>query len=175
MEERLKQASQNGARVIIIRAGDFIGANAPSTWVRQLIKPGKHGYTVSAAGPVDLPHSWAYLPDIARTVVELVTQMPQLPAYNVFHFKGYQCSFAEIAETIRQSTGKVVKIKALPWWLFRTFSPFSKLFRGLLELRYLWDKPVNLSDAKLRDTLKNPLPFTPLGEALIESGITSRS
>jgi len=45
------------------------------------------------------------------------------------------------------------------------------LFRGLLEMRYLWRRQVNLDDAKLRRTLGKPVPHTPLPRALAELGL----
>jgi nucleoside-diphosphate-sugar epimerase len=174
MEERLEQASQGGARIIVIRAGDFIGPNAASTWIGQLLKHDKLGYTLNTTGPVELPHTWAYLPDVAQTVAELAEMKDQLNAYNVFHFKGYQASFAQMAQTIHTTTSENVTIKKFPWWLLRLVSPFSTLFRGLLEMRYLWNKPVNLSDKKLISVLKKPVPHTPLGEALLNSGVVTK-
>lgn len=171
MEERLELASKRGATVIVVRCGDFIGTQSPSTWIRQLIKPTSRGYTVSATGPVDLEHTWAYLPDVAQTVAELVAKQHALGAHNVFHFKGYRMSFNQMAETIRQTTGKKVKVNRFPWWAVRLVSPFSTLFKSLLEMRYLWNNVVNMSDDKLTATLGKPVPHTPLGEALLQSGI----
>jgi nucleoside-diphosphate-sugar epimerase len=171
MEERLQLAAQRGAKVIVVRCGDFIGTHAPSTWIRQLIKPNSQGYTLSAPGPVELQHTWAYLPDVGQTVAELVAKQKALSAYNVFHFKGYRITFNEMAEAIRSATGKKVVIKAFPWWAIRLMSPFFTLFRSLLEMRYLWNEMVNLSDDKLRVTLGKSVPHTPLGEALLQSGI----
>jgi nucleoside-diphosphate-sugar epimerase len=171
MEERLQLASQRGAKVIIIRCGDFIGSHSPSTWVQQLIKPNAAGYTLSAPGPDQLMHTWAYLPDVAQTVAELVANQDKMHAFNVFHFKGYRTTFVEMAKVIEKTTGKKVVIKRFPWWAIHLMSPFSTLFRSLLEMRYLWNQEVNLSDDKLRATLGKPLPHTPLGQALVRSGV----
>ena len=171
MEERLRLAAQRGAKVIVVRCGDFIGTHAPSTWIRQLIKPNSKGYSLSVPGPAGLQHTWAYLPDVAQTVAELVAKQKELSAYNVFHFKGYRVTFNEIAEAVRSATGKKVVMKNFPWWAIRLMSPFSTLFRSLVEMRYLMNEVVNLSDDKLRAILGKPVPHTPLGEALLQSGI----
>ena len=71
MERRLLAASKSGARVLIVRAGDFFGPQAGNNWFSQgLIKPGKSVRTVSNPGLKGVGHQWAYLPDIARTMVE---------------------------------------------------------------------------------------------------------
>ena len=171
MEERLKLAAQRGAKVIVIRCGDFIGINAYSTWIQQLVKRNSKGYALYAPGPVQLPHTWAFLPDAAQTVAELVDSKDELHGYNMFHFKGYQVSFNEMAQIIGNTTGRPVALKKFPWWAVRLIAPFSTLFRSLIEMRYLWNNEVNLADDKLRATLGNPVPHTPLAEALVQSGV----
>ena len=71
MERRLFAASNHGARVLIVRAGDFFGPKAGNSWFSQgLVKPGKSVRTVSNPGRKGVGHQWAYLPDVARTMVE---------------------------------------------------------------------------------------------------------
>jgi len=174
METRLKRASENGAQVIILRAGNFIGAPARSTWLTHLIKPVSDGYKISAAGPRDLKHAWAYLPDMARTIAELLARKAALPAFNVFHFKGYLASFTDIAAAIQQVTDRKVAMKSFPWWWLRLGAPFSPWIRSLFEMRYLWNSEVHLNDGKLAGLLNGALPHTPLADALLQAGLIER-
>ncbi len=169
MERRLQQATERGARAIVIRAGDYIGANAGSTWMRQLIKRTRRGYTLTTPSPRDLPHTWAYLPDMARVVADLAEKKDQLPAYSVFHFKGYQVTFNEIAQAITEASGEAVTMKRFPWWPLRLIAPFSELFKGLVDMGYLWETEINLCDDKLRGVVD--VWQTPLADALVESGL----
>lgn len=89
MENRLKLATTNGARVIVLRMGDFIGKDANSTWLKQLIKPGKKIISLTATGSRTIKHSWANLPDAANTVVQLLERQAELEAFSEFNFKGY--------------------------------------------------------------------------------------
>ena len=173
MEERLQQATQRGARVIIVRAGDFIAAGAKSAWMQSLIKRTKQGYALSAPSERSLIHSWAYLPDLARTVAALVAQQGALPPFSVFHFRGYRLSFDDLAQAIRTATGQPVVLKAFPWWLLRLVTPFSTFVRSLFEMRYLWKHELNLLDKKLRAVLKQPIAHTPVAQALLESGLVA--
>lgn len=172
-EARLLLAAQRGARVIILRCGDFIGADAPSTWMQHLVKPGKQGYTVSATGNPSLPHTWAYLPDVAQVVSRLLAMGPELAAFEVCHFKGLEFSFQELAETVQKISGKPVRLKKFSWAFFKMFAAFSRLFSGLLEMRYLWDQQVHLSDRKLRGLLQQPVSYTPLDKVLPASGLVT--
>ncbi|MEJ2346601.1 MAG: hypothetical protein P8076_05510 [Gammaproteobacteria bacterium] len=99
----------------------------------------------------------------------------ELPAWSVFHFGGQRLSFNAIAETLRTVSGQPVKVKQFPWWAVRLMAPFSVLFRGLLEMRYLWYREVSLDDRKLRQTLGNAVPHTPLEQALTEMGLVGNA
>jgi len=171
MEQRLQQAAGNGARVIIVRAGDFIAPGAESAWLQVLLKQGRDGYTLLAPGPRELPHTWAYLPDLAHAAVQLLQRCEDLPAFNVFHFRGHRVSLVEIAEAVRQASGRPVKLRAFPWWALRLAAPFSEMFRGLLEMRYLWRRQVNMEGGKLEAALAGGMVHTPLSRALLEAGL----
>lgn len=171
MEQRLQRASENGAQVIILRMGDFIGSGAPSTWLGHLIKGAKQTYSLATTGPRDLSHTWAFLPDASRTFTDLVQIKEDLAAFNVFHFRGYESSFEDMADAIQQASGKKVKLGSFPWFVLRLLAPFNATFHGLVEMRYLWNKEVKLSQDKLEKTLAKSIPHTPLSQALLESGI----
>ncbi|MDH5359145.1 MAG: NAD-dependent epimerase/dehydratase family protein [Gammaproteobacteria bacterium] len=171
MEQRLQCAAQNGARVIIVRAGDFIGAGTASAWLPQLLKRSSRGYNLSLPGAKNLKHSWAYLPDLAQTVAALIEQRQSLSAFNEFHFKGYQCSLEQMASIIEQATSMPVRTRVFPWFVIRLMAPFSALYRGLYEMRYLWQAEINLCEEKLVSQLNEPLPRTPLPRALQDAGL----
>lgn len=170
MEARLKVASANGARIIIIRMGDFIGENLSSDWFQHLIKSAKKGYVLSAAGKPDLIHTWAYLPDVGRTVAELVDSPAVLDAFSVFHFKGYQASFNDIAQAMERASGKAVTMNRFPWMALQLMSPLNKMFREMLEMRYLWIQEISLDETRLVAVLGKAVSHTPLDQALLESG-----
>src|SRR6516162_6144194 len=70
MERRLETFSSRGGRVLIVRAGDFFGPDAKNNWFSQgLIRPGLPVTKISYPGARGVGHSWAYVPDVARTIV----------------------------------------------------------------------------------------------------------
>ena len=170
MEVRLKTAASNGAKVIIIRCGDFIGTGAQS-WLQHLVKPSGKGYVLQAASDPALVHSYAYLPDVARVAVKLVANVNDYANFNVFHFKGYRVNFHDIASAIEAATGRPVKLGAFPWSIVKIVQFFSPMMRSLVEMRYLWQSEMNLSDNKLESYLGQPVNYTPLDEAMLESGL----
>jgi len=168
MEESLRVAAMRGAKVVILRMGDFIAPNSQSSWLSQLIKANKHGVSIASPGPATIKHSWAYVPDAACVVVQLIALLDTLPAFNVFHLKGLRMSISDIASAIETATGKAVRINNFPWWIMKLGSPFSVMFRGLLEMRYLWNEEVHMSDQSLRQLLPNKIPETDFARILLD-------
>lgn len=171
MERRLFEASTKGARVLIVRAGDFFGAKAGSSWFSQgLLKPGKPVGTISYPGAPGVAHQWAYLPDVAQTMVELLARREQLDAFACFHMAGHlDTDGTQMARAIQrvvvQHTGREPRVSRFPWWLITVASPFVVTFREMLEMRYLWEKPLYMDNARLVQVLGRE-PHTPLDDAL---------
>ena len=59
---------------------------------------------------------------------------------------------------------------SFPWIALQVMSPFSKMFKGLIEMRLLWMQEINLDETRLGNPLGKAIPRTPLAQALIESG-----
>lgn len=171
MEARLRLASERGARVLILRCGNFIGAHVSGSWLAHLLRHSRRGYVLSTTGPRDLKHAWAYLPDVAQTVVALLARSESLPAFSVFHYRGCEAGFADIAGTVRAKTGERVRFRRFPWWLLRLAAPFSPWFRSLVEMRYLWEADIRLDETALTQALGAAAPRTPFGDALEAAGL----
>lgn len=171
MEQRLEQASREGVPVLIVRAGDFFGASAANSWFSQgLVKPGKALTSVTYPGKPDVGHSWAYLPDLARTIAALAERSGELGAFEVFHFGGHWFERGiEIAEATRRVAGAAsAPIRSFPWFALRFLAPFVETLREMLEMRYLWRVALRLDNRKLVRFLGEE-PHTPLDEALRET------
>lgn len=171
MEARLRAASGQGVQVVIVRAGDFFGPQAGNNWFSQgLVRPGRPVSSISNPAAPGAGHQWAYLPDVARTMVELLARRGALPAFASFHMAGHwDATGREMAEAIQRvvarRTGKTPRIGALPWWLLDLASPFVTTFREMREMRYLWRQPVRMDNARLVATLGRE-PHTPLDDAV---------
>lgn len=171
MERRLQDFAEQGGRVIIVRAGDFFGPQAGNNWFAQgLIKPNRAVKTISNPGQAGVGHQWAYLPDVARTMVTLIAMRETLPAFATFHMDGHwDRDGTQMAQAIQrvvvQHGGPRPKISAFPWWLMPVVALFNETVKELLEMRYLWQTPVRMDNAKLRALLGQE-PHTPLDEAV---------
>jgi nucleoside-diphosphate-sugar epimerase len=171
MEARLRQATLRGARVIIVRAGDFFGPHAANSWFAQgVLTAGRPVAVVNRPGDPGVGHEWSYLPDVARTMVELLARRQRLEPFANFHMAGHWDADgtelpAAIQRVLTQHAVKAPRIRQFPWWLIRLASPFVTTFREMLEMRYLWRQPLRMSNAHLVAVLERE-PHTPLEQAI---------
>jgi nucleoside-diphosphate-sugar epimerase len=171
MERRLAAASKNGARVLIVRAGDFFGPEAGNNWFSQgLVKPGRPVTTVTNPGRPGVGHQWSYIPDVARTMIELLARRESLEPFATFHMAGHWdadgSQFVEALQRVAAGrNGRKPRVAAFPWWLLTLAFPFNTTFREMREMRYLWREQVRMGNARLIAALGRE-PHTPLDEAI---------
>ncbi len=168
MERRLAQATDEGVRTLVVRAGDFFGPRSGNSWlaqgmlplpgpVRRVFDPGRPG----------IGHAWAYLPDLAETMVRLLEREDELADFDVFNFGGsWFADNRDFADAIRRAAGRPkAPIHRFPWPMVHALAPFNETFREMREMIYLWRRPLRLLDGKLRGFL-GTVPETPIEEAL---------
>jgi nucleoside-diphosphate-sugar epimerase len=153
-----------------VRAGDFFGPRTGNSWFAQgLVKPGKPVERIANPAAPGVGHQWAYLPDVAATMVALIERRGELEPFARFHMNGHwdqdgTAMCAAIARVVAQHGGRA-RIGRFPWWLVRLAAPFNATLRELCEMRYLWRQPVRLDNARLVDVL-GAEPHTPLDVAV---------
>jgi nucleoside-diphosphate-sugar epimerase len=170
LERRLRAAADEGLRVLVLRAGDFYGPAAPGA-LGWLVMHGKGRVTgLFQPGPGDVGHAYAYLPDLAETMARLLDADDRLARYDVFHFRGhYLDRNAEFGAAMRRVTRNPrLPVRPFPWIVVWAAAPFNETFRELLEMRYLWRRPIGLANGKLVSFLGEE-PHTPLDQALAAS------
>ena len=174
MERRLRVAAEQGdAPVIIVRAGDFFGGSRANSWFSQaMVTPGKPISSMTYPGKRGIGHQWAYLPDVAETMIRLIEKGDELPAFAVYHMRGHwDGDGRQMVDAVQRVVGHKVKVKAFPWWFVPLAAPFVPFTRELLEMSYLWDVPLEMRNDKLLTVLGEE-PHTPIDEA-IRSSLTS--
>jgi len=171
MERRLFAFTRSSGRAVIVRAGDFFGPKAANNWFSQgLVKPGQPVKIVSNPGRRGVGHLWSYLPDVGRTMVELLARRDSLDAFSAFHMGGHwDADGRQMVEAIRRvvsrQTGVCPRIASFPWWLLALASPFVETFREMREMRYLWRQPIKMDNSRLKSLLGRE-PHTPLDDAV---------
>ncbi|KPD11698.1 epimerase [Phaeobacter sp. 11ANDIMAR09] len=154
------------AQVILLRAGDFLDTEASGNWFDAMITAKLSKGLFVSPGRADIPHSWAYLPDLAQAAVGLAERRSELPPFLDLPFAGFTLSAQEMLAILNMHLRRPAKLKQMSWLPLQLARPFWPMGRCLLEMRYLWDTPHRLS----HDLLQQLLPgfqATPPEKALL--------
>ena len=173
LEQRLEQAAPE-VPSLILRAGDFFGPGARSSWFAQaMVAPGKPVRRIvnPARGG---GHSWAYLPDLAETFARLLDRPERLRPFERVQFEGlYDDTGMRMVDAIRRVGGRKVPVYGFPWWAMRLLAPFASFPREAAEIAPVWQHPMRFDNTRLVELIGSE-PRTPLDEAmwatLIEMG-----
>ncbi len=153
------------ARVLILRCGDFLDTEASGNWFDKILTARLAGGRLTYPGPTDIPHAWAYLPDVARAAVALAAQADKLPRFADIPFPGYTLTGTEMRAALEKVTGREIRLSRMSWLPLRLAAPVWPLGRHLVEMSYLWRKPHSLDGTAFRGWLPE-FHDTPLEEAL---------
>ncbi|MBP0437748.1 NAD(P)H-binding protein [Tianweitania sediminis] len=166
MEHRLERASAT-TPVLILRAGDFFGADARQSWFTQAMAPGGAPLkrilkpVVGRSG-----HAWAYLPDLASTFVQLMNMGSALRPFERVQFEGvWDADGTMMVEAIRSVVAKRMPVWGFPWWAMGLAAPFGGFPREAWELRTHWQHSMRLDNQRLLALLGKE-PRTPLLQAV---------
>lgn len=174
LEQRLQAHAEAGGQAIIVRAGDFFGPHAGNNWFGGgMVTAGKPVGRILNPGKPGIGHQWAYVPDVARTMLMLLTRRDELESFACYHFGGHwdadgMTMATSIQDVVAAAGGKKPTITALPWWALQVAGLFNETMRELQEMRYLWNMPVRLDNSKLVALLGSE-PHTPLDEAVAKT------
>jgi len=100
---RATQASAGTGRLrsVVLRAGDFHGQGSGSWFDQLIVKKLAQGRLVYP-GPADVPHAWAYLPDLARAFTAVAERALQGPLGPTCHtrlpFAGHTLTGAQLLD-----------------------------------------------------------------------------
>jgi nucleoside-diphosphate-sugar epimerase len=171
---REESEREGGVQTVVLRAGDYFGGTGTGSWFDQasISKLSKGVFT--AAGPVNLVHEWAYLPDFAQAFVQLATVRENLYQFENLNFPSHPVTEMQMKAAIEAATGKSLKLAHLPWWLLRAIGLVNPMMRALVEMSYLRFEPHRLVSSRLQ-SLIGTVPHTPfhqaVRQALIDQGV----
>ncbi|MFD7627726.1 NAD-dependent epimerase/dehydratase family protein [Streptomyces sp. NPDC059851] len=134
---------QGRIKAVEVRASDFFGPGVTDGGhlAARVVPALLRGRPVSILGDPDAPHSWTYLPDVARTLVEAAAEerawgrpwhVPTGPARSVREMVGLLADRAGTAP---------VAVRRIPPAVLGAASLFSPLLRELKEVRHQFDRP----------------------------------
>ncbi len=167
-------AERDGVRTVILRAGDFYGGDKPESWFDLMILKDAKKNVFAWPGPWNLPHAFAYLPDLAKAFVALAERRETLARFDRFHFAGHTLTGEQMHAAAEAATGRKLRRKNVNWMLIRTAGLFMPVMREVVKMSYLWRTGHSLDGSKLERTV-GPVAITPpsqaIAEALVDLGI----
>lgn len=165
MAEELLQAHRKGrVRVAIGRASDFFGPGVGQSAVgARVFRPALHGRTVNVLGDVKLPHTYAYIPDIARGLVILGQRDEALG--EVWHLPGPETvTTQEFLAMVFAETGHPPRVRAAGRTTIRLLGFFKPELRELVEMMYQFEEPFVVEHTKFAERFGDI--GTPLQDAI---------
>ncbi len=162
MEQAYRDA---GVRTLILRAGDFIDTQPSGNWFDRIITPKAGVGKIVYPGNPDIPHAWAFLPDVTDIAASLAGNLDALPRFADISVPGLTLTGHQLTDAIARVSGRPQKLKKMSWLPIQVARPFWSMAAPLLEMRYLWNTPHQIRSHVLQDFLPDFLP-TSLDEAL---------
>jgi len=141
-----------GLRTLILRPADFYGASATNGLADYALRSIKAGKPADLLGPIDTPHEWVYVPDLAPIVADLFARPDAFgTAYNVAG--PGTLTEREFVTKLFAAAGKPLRYRVAGPLLLSALGLFNPVMRELVEMNYLYGTPVLLDDGKLQRVL----------------------
>lgn len=179
MEDLFRRvAEERGVQTIVLRAGDFYGGVKPESWLDLIILKNVRRDIFTWPGPTDIPHAFAYLPDLGRAFVALAGKRAALGAFERFHFEGHTLSGQQMKAAAEIAVGRPLTQRGVPWTLLRAAGLFNPMLREVARMSYLWRTPHSLDGSRLERTvgkLAATLPADALRQAIADLDLDGRA
>jgi len=148
---RLWQAASQAGRIRMtaLRSPDFYGPGVEQSHLGSAAFGAlANGKSAALLANPDMPHDFAYIPDIARAAVTLL-DAPDDAYGQVWHMPCAPTTtprkILELGATALQTP---LKLTALPMALLPVLGLFSGFMRELVEMRFQWDRPYRVDANK---------------------------
>ena len=145
----LLQAREASATpTVSVVAGDFFGPRVRMAHAgERMVVPVLAGKNVSVMGSASQPHSFTYVPDLARAMIAAADQPSAWNA--VWHAPtGPARTQKELAAAFAAAAGRPTpKVRVLPGWTIRTAALVSAGARELAEMLYQFERPFVMDSA----------------------------
>jgi len=165
-QEDLVLAADNprGMRTTILRPPDFYGPDSELSYVHAIFDAAVNGGTANVIGPIDTPHEFIFVPDLAVTLIALSEREEAYgKAWNVAG-PGL-ITTRQFAEQVFEAVHQKPRLRVAGKFMLRLLGLFNPFLREVVEMHYLWTTPVKLDDTRLRQLLPN-LHKTPYSEGI---------
>lgn len=143
-----------GMRTTLLRPPDFYWPDSELSSVRGIFDAALKGGTADVIGPIDTPHEFIFVPDLAETLIALSEKDE---AYgNTWNVSGPELiTTRQFADLVFDAVQQKPRLRVAGKFMLRVGGLFNPVLRELVEMHYLWTTPVKLDDTRLRQLLPN--------------------
>lgn len=153
-------------RTTEVRGSDYFGPGGTDQGYLgdRFLVPLRAGKTIQVPYPVDVPHSWTYLPDVADALI--VAGGDERAWGRPWHVPTAEpLSFRQLGERMAAQLGlPAPKVAQIPWALVRAAGLFSPMLGELKHVRYQFTAPYVLDSSAFQRTFG--VEPTPIDQAL---------
>lgn len=165
-EDALTAHRAGRVRVTELRASDYYGPGAreQSHLGERFIPRLLAGKPVRHTGDPDQPHSWTYIPDVARALATAATDDRSWG--RAWHVPTADAqTYREMANRVAELSGSPApKVGSIPQWVLDAVGLFSPELREIKHVRYQFDRPFVLDSSAFEQTFG--VRPTPIDDAL---------
>ena len=157
----MEACAEGRARVVAVRAPDFYGPGVALSHLGDTsIGAMARGKAAFFLGSPDIPHDYAYVPDIARAVTTL------LAAADSAYGQAWHVPCAptrttrQILQLAADALGDRLRLSALPEFLLGPLGLFVPILKERKEMGFTFDRPYRVDASKFARTFwSDPTPF----------------
>jgi nucleoside-diphosphate-sugar epimerase len=159
---RMWQDAHEAGKVqaVSVRASDFYGPGVLNSALGDnAIGRMAKGKSAQVFGNPDLPHSFAYVPDIARALITVADADDAFgQAWNVPNAPDQ--TVREILSMVATNLDQQLKIQTLPKWMLSAVGLFNTNAREVKEMLYQFERPFRVDSSKFASRFwSNATPF----------------
>jgi len=148
--EQWQQAAEQGrVRFAALRVPDFYGIGVVNGHLADRVFGAlARGRPADLVVPADLPHDFAYLPDVARALESLINASDDIYG-QVWHMPCAPTRTVRELITIgAEAIDRPARIRAIPLGLLPVLGLFQPVLREIYDIRFTWDRPYRLDASK---------------------------
>ena len=158
---RLWLAARDRVRFAAVRAPDFYGPGVGQSILGDTtIAALARNQRATLIVPPDLPHDYAYVPDIARAVLSLL-EAPDTAFGQAWHVPCAPIrTTRDLLAMAAAALERNLDLRIIPLPMVRLLGVFVPFLREFPEMRFQWDRPYHVDARKFAARFwNNPTPF----------------
>jgi len=144
--------ADDGMKTTVLMPPDYYGGDSELSHTYRIFTAAINGGTADVIGPLDVPHEFVYVPDVADTLLKLSKKDESygkrwnLAGVGLITFRAF-------AERVFAITGRKPKLRSAGKLTLSVMGIFNPMMREFLEMHYLMTEPLYVDDTRLRELI----------------------